>query len=189
MVYRFKLISEEVNGFYRIIDIDPDATFIELRDCVCDATGFSHNDKACFFFCDEDWVREKEISISDNGSYSDQDVYLMDDTRISEIIEDEGDHLSYLFDQENDREFFMELKEIIFGQSADSPVCVKKAGNSPVEKIIIEEPVQDAKANAKQVVSDELDLDFYGEDGYNEDEIESGYNSDDMGEEESGIDI
>ncbi len=181
MIYRFKIMSEEVNDFLRVIDIDPDATFMDLRQCVLDCVGYKDEYEDSFFICDDNWQREKEITISGRSSLSDQDDYKMNDTTLSELIEDEGEKLSFRYDNESDRELFMELKEVIFGQSVDKPSCIKRAGNAPVQIMPIEEPLPNTNQKSKQPMSDEIDLEFYGDEGFNDEEIESGF---DFGEEE-----
>lgn len=182
MIYRFKIISEEKNDFLRVIDIDPDATFKDLRECVLASVGYKDDNNDSFFICDDNWQREKEISVTGRSSLSDQDDYRMDDTILSELLEDEGDKLSFRFDEVSDREFFMELKEVIFGQSLDTPDCVRSSGKAPIQIMPVEEPAPDTSHKAKQPVSDELDLEFYGDEGYNDDEISDGF---DFGDEES----
>ena len=49
-----------------------------------------------FFLCDSRWEREKEITLEDMGSDSDQDVYLMDETVLSDYIDDEGQRLQFV---------------------------------------------------------------------------------------------
>lgn len=179
MLYRFKLICEEVPDFFLVIDMDPDASFLEMRDCICNATGYAKEENASFFLCEEHWQPEKEISLTDQGSYSDQDVYLMDETPISEIIEDEGDRLTYMFDSDNDRQFFMELKEIVFGENVTGAVCQKSSGKAPQQHLVIEEPV--VVSTVRQPVSEDLDIEFYGDKSYNDEEIAEGF---DFSEEE-----
>ncbi|MCM1290929.1 MAG: hypothetical protein NC201_01055 [Prevotella sp.] len=170
MLYRIKFVSEEASGFSRIIDIDPDNSFLQLKDAILESVNFTSDDNQSFFLCDDNWKRDTEISSTDN-TYSDQDPHLMDETPISEILQDEGDKLSFLFDKENNREFFMELKEIIFGEKIDTPKCIKAVGNPPIQHIITEELIQ-PKIQNRQHISDDIDIEFYGDDQYNEDELE-----------------
>ena len=55
------------------------------------------------------------------GADSDEDIWLMDETKISELIDDEGDRLMFVFDYLTNRAFFMELKECIFSKDIDEP--------------------------------------------------------------------
>lgn len=55
MIYKFLIVSEEVDDFKRVIKIDSEATFKELNDAILDSVGYSHNEMTSFFICDDDW--------------------------------------------------------------------------------------------------------------------------------------
>lgn len=131
MIYKFRLVSDEVDNFKREIDIDADATFLDLRNAICDSVGFDKSQMNSFFICDEGWEKGREITLEDMGSDSSEDVYLMDDTIISDFIEDEGQRLIFVFDYLTDRSFFMELKRTTPGSSLKDPVCTMSMGNPP----------------------------------------------------------
>ena len=38
MIFTFRLVSDEVDNFKREISIDSDATFLDLRNAICDST-------------------------------------------------------------------------------------------------------------------------------------------------------
>ena len=37
MIYNFRIVSDEVDNFKREIQIDADATFLDLRNAICDS--------------------------------------------------------------------------------------------------------------------------------------------------------
>ena len=117
MVYRFKLVSDEVSNFAREIEIDSDSSFLQLRNAILDSVDYTKDDIDSFFLCDDDWQRQEEITLEDMGSSSDCDIWLMEDTPVGELVEDEGQKLVFVFDYLTERSFFMELKEIIPGRS------------------------------------------------------------------------
>ena len=110
MIYRFNLISDEVDDFKLEIQIDSDDTFLSLRHVILDAAGYTKDQMDSFIICDEEWNKEKEVTLTDMGADSDEDIWLMDETKISELIDDEGDRLMFVFDYLTNRAFFMELK-------------------------------------------------------------------------------
>ena len=81
MIYTFRIVSDEVDNFKREIQIDADATFLDLRNAICNSVGYDKTQFSSFFLCDEGWERGQEISLEDMGSDSSEDVYLMEDTR------------------------------------------------------------------------------------------------------------
>lgn len=173
MIYTFRIVSDEVDNFRREIKIDADDTFLTLRNAICDSVGYDKNQLSSFFLCDDGWEREQEISVEDMGSDSSQDVYLMDDTTISDFIEDEGQRLVWVFDYLTDRSFFIELKKSESGKNLSEPICSISQGNPPAESVDMND--FDAKIDAKaaqQAATTDLDNDFYGSDEFNEDEFD-----------------
>lgn len=171
MVYKFKLVSDEVSNFAREIEIDSENTFLQLRNVILDSVGYAKDEVDSFYLCDEDWGRHEEISLEDMGSNSDEDVWLMDDTPISELVEEEGQRLSFEFDYEAERSFFMELMEIIPGRSLVEPICTMQKGKAPARFIEDHDVVDTAAVAAVPDVKEEIDLDFYNEDSFDEEDL------------------
>ena len=121
MVYKFKLVSDEVSNFSREIEIDANSTFLQLRNAILDSVGYAKDDIDSFFLCDDEWQRQEEITLEDMGSSSDQDIWIMGDTPLNELIEDEGQKLVFVFDYMTERSFFMEMKRICPGQESCRP--------------------------------------------------------------------
>lgn len=169
MIYKFLIVSDEVDDFKRVIKIDSDATFKELNDAILDSVGYTHDQMTSFFICEDDWEKTTEVTLVDMGRDSDEDIWLMEKTRLSDLVEDEGQRLMYVFDYLTDRAFFMELRETIFGEELDAPVCTKSVGDAPAQMVDFEEV---EKKIAQQVAVDDLDADFYGADDYDISELD-----------------
>ena len=112
--------------------------------------------------------------MEDMGSDSSQDVYLMEDTVLSDMIDDEGQRVMFTFDYMTDRAFFIEMKELIPGKNLKDPVCTLSLGHAPAQIVDIDEfdAKVDAKATAAVSSIDDLDADFYGESDFNPDEFD-----------------
>lgn len=179
MIFRFKLVSDEVSNFSREIEIDANATFLQLRNAILDSVDYSKDDIDSFFLCDDEWQRQEEITLEDMGSASDQDIWIMEDTPLNELIEDEGQKLVFVFDYMTERSFFMEMKEAIPGKNLADPICTMKKGKAPAQFIDLEEfenKIDEAAAKAAQ--TDTLDIDeIYGGDdaSYDDEDIASGF--------------
>lgn len=156
MVYRFTIISDEVDDFVREIKIDSEATFFDFHRAILNATSYKDDQMTSFFICDDDWEKEKEITLEDMGTNSEEDSWIMKETLLSDLIEDEKQKLLYVFDPLTERVFFIELSEIITGQDLDKAICSKKHGNPPAQAIDFEEM---SAANS----SIDLDENFYGD--------------------------
>lgn len=172
MIFNFRLVSDEVDNFKREIEIDADDTFLDLRNAICDAVQYDRSEMCSFFLCDDSWEKEKEITLEDMGTDSDEDTYLMDECILSDYLDDEGQKLMFVFDYMTDRAFFLQLKKIITGKSLKDPVCTLSMGKAPDQHIDMKrfEAEIDAKV-AKQASLEDFGEDF-DEDGYNEDEFD-----------------
>ena len=177
MVYRFKLVSDEVNNFSREFEIDSSATFLQLRNAILDSVDYSKEDFNSFFLCDEDWQKHEEITLEDMGSSSDQDIWVMGDTPLNELIEEEGQRLLFVFDYLTERAFFMEMKESFPGRTLSDPICVLKRGKAPAQYVNLDEfdAKIDQAASEAVLPADDLDLDIYDDDQYNEEDIADGF--------------
>ena len=174
MVYRFTLISDEVAQYKREIQIDPDATFLELYQAIYKSNQYSETDMASFYTCDEDWEQKKEISLQENEDNFEDDIWVMADTAISELIEDEHQRMVLQFNPPHERYFFIELTEIIIGENINKAKVTKKEGEAPVQ--FFEETKEEVKPTKK------LDVDetFYGDQDFDSLEIEGFENLEDI---------
>lgn len=182
MIYNFRVVSDEVDNFKREIKIDADATFLDLKNAIDDCVGYDKNQMCSFFLCEQNWDKTKEITLEDMGSDSDQDIYLMEDSILSDFIEDEGQRLMFTFDYITDRSFFIEMKEIITGKTLKDPLCTLSIGNPPPQDMDLKEFEDKADTKIAATIED-IDEDFYGSDTYNDDELNvEGFNEMDFDE-------
>ena len=104
----------------------------------------------------DDWEKEKEVTLEEMDDNPEIDSWVMKETPISELIEDEKQKLLYVFDYMTERCFFIELTEIITGKDMNGAKCTKKAGEAPKQTVDFEEM---AAAGG----SLDLDENFYGD--------------------------
>lgn len=156
MIYRFTLISDEADDFIREIQIDPEATFYDFHEAIVKSVGYTDDQMTSFFICDDDWEKEKEVTLEEMDDNPEIDSWVMKDTQVSELVEDEKQKLLYVFDYMTERCFFIELSEIITGKNMTGAKCTKKAGEAPKQTVDFEEMA---------AASGSLDLDesFYGD--------------------------
>ena len=139
MVYRFILISDEVEDFMREIKIDSDATFLDFHKAILKSCGYNDDQITSFTICENGWEKCQEITLEDMSTSSDEDSYVMAKTRISDFVEEEKQHLLYTFDPLGDRVFFIELSEIIMGKSLKEPKISRQLGNPPAQQLDFDE--------------------------------------------------
>lgn len=165
MVYRFLLLSDEADDFKREIKIDSEATFLDLHNAILDSVGYTKDQMCSFFICDDDWSKKTEITLVEMDTSSEVDNYIMEDTVLESLVEDEGQRLLYVFDYLTERAFFMELREIIPGKNLPEAVCSKSIGTAPAQTVSFDEidtktPLIDTGEN------------FYGDEAYDIDELD-----------------
>ncbi|MFZ4582482.1 MAG: IS1096 element passenger TnpR family protein [Paludibacter sp.] len=164
MIYKFTVLSDEVDNFVRVIKIDPEATFFDLHNTILDSVKYDKNQMTSFFICSDEWEKEQEVTLIEMDSSSEYDNLVMDKTKLEELLEDEKQKLLYVFDMISDRAFFIELTEIIPGKSVAKPEVVSTEGKAP-QQIMAEEAITAApKLN--------LDENFYGDEDFNIDELD-----------------
>lgn len=173
MIYNFRIVSDEVDNFKREINIDADATFLDLRNAICESVNYDKAQMNSFFLCEDGWEKGKEITLEDMGSDADEDVYLMDECALSDFIEDEGQRMIFVFDYMTERSFFIELKKTIPGKTLHDPVCAVAMGNPPAQFIDLDDFEAKIDAKAALSASADIDEDFYGTDEFNEDEFDA----------------
>ena len=177
MVYRFLLLSDETNDFRREIKIGSEATFLDLHHAIEDAVKYRKDEMCSFFICDDDWSKKNEITLIDMGAPAEVDTYLMEDTPLEELLEDEHQKLLYVFDYMTERAFFMELSEIITGQNLKEAVCSLAVGKPPVQFL--------SPGELEAGIEKNLDLgeDFYGDAEFNDDELDNAGDTEGVDEE------
>lgn len=173
MIYRFILVSDEVDDFRRDIKIDSEATFFELHEVILGSVGYSKDQITSFFICEDDWTKKVEITLIDMESSSEEDLYVMDSCHLSELLDEEKQKLVYVFEPLTERSFFMELKEIITGEDLDKPQVVRADGEPPVQISLTEEidfsvPVATAADLTLDdfMEEDDINLDEYDEEAF-----------------------
>ena len=166
MIYRFTIISDEVDDFVREIQIDPEATFFDLHEAILKAANYTNDQMTSFFICDDDWEKEKEMTLEEMDNNPEMDSWIMKETRLNELIEDEKQKLLYVFDYMTERCFFIELSEIITGKEIKGAKCTKKSGEAPKQTVDFEEMAAGGG-------SLDLDENFYGDQDFDMEDFDA----------------
>ncbi len=178
MVYKFLILSDEVDHFAREIEIDSEATFLELNDAILESVGYTKDQLTSFFICENNWEKKTEVTLMDMETGYDEDSWVMGETRLSELLEEEKQRMLFVFDNMTERAFFMELREIITGKNLEKAVCTQSMGTPPAQTIDFEEMEKNVKNNDLGI-----DEEFYGNDDYDPSELDAeGFDDLDMSE-------
>ena len=131
MIYRFTFSCEEGDpNFRRVFEADADATFLELHEAILKSVGYPAAQMPSFFLCNDEWEKGQEVTLVEMDSNFEYDNMVMNETRLSDLIEEQGQRLIYIFDPMFERYFFGSLKEIKAG-SMNGVECVESTGKAP----------------------------------------------------------
>ena len=174
MIFRIKFISDEVDGFVREVKIDSDATFLDLNAIILASCKFPDDQMTSFYVCNEEWERGEQITREDMGTGdSDEDIFVMAQTKLSEFIEDEDQKLEFVFDPFSDRCFYLDVVEVIPGVSLTKPEVTRSKGEAPRQINDLDMDLSALNAATKGAVGASVDDDDLGfEGGFNDDEID-----------------
>ena len=170
MKYTFLILSDEVDNFSREIEINSDATFLELNNAILSSVSYQTDQLTSFFHCLNGWEKYEEITLIEMDTNSENDSFIMESTYLDEFVTDEGDRLMFVFDILTDRSFFIELKKIS-GGSINAPKCTRSVGNAPKQLTSEDDFLYNpTPTNTKSPM---LDDDFYGDDEFDMDELDA----------------
>jgi hypothetical protein len=132
MIYQITFSCDEVDGFRRVFEADSDASFLELHTAILKSVNFPDDQMTSFFMCNERWEKEQEVTLLEMGSSFEYDNMIMESTRLSDLLEDRGQRMIYIYDPMYERYFFGNLTEIKPGIMSGVN-CVESRGEAPLQ--------------------------------------------------------
>jgi len=166
-IYRFRISFEDFDEVVREIDIKSTQTFEDLHKAVHRSTGYSAEKSSSFFVSTDNWIKGDEIAYLPNQRKVDRGVSLMENSKLSNFIDDPHQKFYYIYNFDRPFDFHVELIKIILetDPSIEYPFLVKSTGEAPK---IIDKNNFGAVAVSTNPVSSEFDflneMDFVPED-------------------------
>jgi hypothetical protein len=167
MVFKFRLLSDEVDNFVREIAIRSEASFLDLQNVLLESVNYTSDQLTSFFICNDEWEKETEVTLIEMDSSPEVDSWVMESTKLSELIEDEEQKLLFVFDQLTERAFFMEMYQILPGKDLAQAKCILAEGEPPVQAQEFDEKALDTSPKIS------LDDNFYGDQEFDMDELDA----------------
>lgn len=163
MIYHFKINSQESQNFQLEVELDEKQTFFDFHTIIQKSLNYESHQLASFFISTTHWRKLKEISMLDLG-INGAAYFIMQKTKLSELVTTKGQKLIYTFDFLNDRFFYIELTKIIMERNLMEPMVTLKLGDSPVQVLgeEFDEP-ENAVLQEEEVYMDFGELDDYTE--------------------------
>lgn len=161
MIYKFTIISDEVENFMREIQIDSHATFLDLHKLILDSCKYKDDQLTSFTICENGWEKGQEITLEEMDTSMDKDCYIMAKTELSEFLEDEKQHLLYTFDMLAERVFFIELSSVKPGSMKEGKIT-RSMGDAPQQTLDFDELLSRNPIVSDTTVMDE-ENDMFGD--------------------------
>lgn len=166
MIYKIVFSCDEVDDFRRVFEADSDATFLELHQAILQSVGYPDDQITSFFMCNDRWEKGQEVTLVEMGNNFEYDNMVMESTRLSELLEERGQRMIYVFDPMFERYFFGCLSEILPGMCMGVN-CTEKTGDAPQQL-----QTDDSMAAGKTGNDWEIDDDFYGDSQYDDGDLD-----------------
>ena len=174
MTHRFLLFCEEETNFVLEIMAAPSTTFHELHTLIHKTCGYQEYGDHLFLICNEDWKVKEKIHLNDVASLDyDEDINLMRTSTLEDFIEEEGQHMAYIYETVSKKKFLIELVENIFGEKAEKAFVRRQKGTAPAQ--FDEDETTTAAANTATIppaTEEQAEDDPYADDSFAEDEID-----------------
>ena len=170
MIYKITFSCEEGDPrFRRVFEADSEATFLDLHKAILESVHYSDDQMTSFFMCNDEWEKGQEVTLIPMDSNFEYDNMVMEETRLSDLLTEQGQRLIYVFDPMFERYFFGSLKEMRAG-SMDGVQCVESSGRAP-KQLKAEDDLSIVTGKGGKGDLD-LDDDFYGGSQYDTDDID-----------------
>ena len=132
MVFKFRLLSDEVKDFVRDVEIRGDQTFFDFHRIIQDDLGYDNSQIASFFLTNSKWEKEREFTLFDMSDGENKSLVPMDKAILKNYLHDQQQRLIYVFDFFNERSLYIEVtdiqKEILY---SDYPAVIFSKGIPP----------------------------------------------------------
>ncbi len=130
MIFHFQILSQEFKNFQLDVELSEKHTFFDFHSIIQKSLGYESHQLASFFISDKKWLKEKEISLLDLG-INGAAYFIMQKTKLTNLIHTKGQKLIYTFDFLNDRSLLIELTDIIMEKNLNEPTVALKQGDTP----------------------------------------------------------
>ena len=162
MIFKFQIVSQESQNFLLEVALDEKHSFFDFHSIIQKSVGFESHQLASFFVSDKRWRKLVEISMLDLG-INGAAFFIMQKTKLSDLLGEEGQKLIYTFDFLNDRSFLIELTGIIMEKNLNEPLVTLKQGETPVQVLGEDVTLREQTELQEEVYMDFGELDDYTE--------------------------
>lgn len=111
MIYKFRLLSNEVREFIRDIELSSEQTYYDFHKALTNAFQYDDTQIASFYITNQNWEKTHEITLFDMSNGEKSEILIMDKVLLKSFVEEPRQRMLYVFDFFNERAIFIELIE------------------------------------------------------------------------------
>ncbi len=132
-IYRFKVSFEDFDEVVREIDIKSTQKFEDLHKAIHRSTGYDAEKSSSFYVSTDHWIKGEEIAYLPNQRKIDRGVSLMENVKLSSLIDDPHQKFYYIYNFDRPFDFHVELIKIILetDPNIQYPYVFKSIGEAP----------------------------------------------------------
>lgn len=132
-IYKFRVSFEDFDDVVREIDIKSNQTFEDLHKAIHRSTGYNVDKPSSFFVSTDNWIKGDEIAYQPTQRKIDRGVVLMENSKLSNFIEDPHQKFYYTYNFDRPFDFHVELVKIILDAdpNIEYPFLAKSVGEAP----------------------------------------------------------
>lgn len=132
-IYRFRVSFEDYDEVIREIDIKSTQKFDDLHKAIHKSTGYDPEKSSSFYVSTDHWIKGDEIAYLPNQRKIDRGVRLMENVKLSSLIEDPHQKFYYIYNFDRPFDFHVELVKIILetDPNIEYPFLFKSIGEAP----------------------------------------------------------
>jgi hypothetical protein len=132
-IYRFKVSFEDFDEVVREIDIKSTQTFEDLHRAIHRSVGYSPEKSSSFYISTDHWIKGDEIAFLPNERKISRGIALMENSKLSNFIEDPHQKFYYIYNFDRPFDFHVELIKIILQADAgiEYPFIFRSTGEAP----------------------------------------------------------
>ncbi|HRS53903.1 MAG TPA: hypothetical protein P5250_04285 [Bacteroidales bacterium] len=128
-VYKFRVLSDIEEDFYRDIEIKATQTFQDLHDILIENLNFNKNELASFYLSNNNWEKLKEITLIDMGETTETKTPIMKNAILRDYIDDPHQRIIWVYDFLKMETFYIELIKITQAKNGlNYPIVVASKG-------------------------------------------------------------
>ncbi|MBS7567024.1 hypothetical protein KHS38_21650 [Mucilaginibacter sp. Bleaf8] len=131
-IYRFRVTFEDYDDVVREVDVKSTQTFADLHLAIHQSIGYNPDYSSSFYISNDQWTKGEEIAYKPSQRKIDRGVALMENSKLSNFIDDPHQKFYYTSNFDRPFDFHVELVKILDdAPGVVYPTTSKTVGEAP----------------------------------------------------------